>query len=61
MNLFYKATGLPVKVGDKVPGKRLEKFYAHVRAIHADKVELEYNGDVRNFKVSFDVIDAEQR
>lgn len=57
--LIYKETRKPVKVGDKVPGKRLGKFYAHVLAIHADFVELLYNGDVRNFKVNFDVIDAE--
>ena len=58
MTLVYKATNVPVKVGDKVPGKRLSKLYAHVQAIHADCVELLYNGEVRNYKVSFDVIDA---
>lgn len=57
--LTYKESGLPVKVGDKVPGKRLGKFYAHIQAIHADSVELLYNGDVKNYKVSFDVIDAQ--
>ena len=58
MTLVYKASGLPVKVGDKVPGKRLEKFYAHILAIHAASVELLYNGDTRNFTVDFGVIDA---
>jgi hypothetical protein len=56
--LIYQSTGLPVKVGDKVPGKRLEKFYAHILAIHADCVELLYNGDVKNISVDFGVIDA---
>lgn len=59
--LVYKETGIPVKVGDKVSGKRLEKFYAHIEALHPDSVELLYNGDVKNFKVGFDVIDAEWR
>jgi hypothetical protein len=58
MNLIYKQTGLTVKVGDKIPGKRLGKFYAHVLAIHESFVELLYNGDVKNIKVNFDVIDA---
>ncbi len=58
MILKYKETGGIVKVGDKVPGKRLEKFYAHILAIHENCVELLYNGDVKNHKVSFDVIDA---
>lgn len=58
MNLIYIATGQPVKIGDKVPGKRLGKCYAHVMAIHADHVELLYNGDCRNYKVAFEVIDA---
>jgi hypothetical protein len=57
--LIYKLTKNPVRIGDKVPGKRLSKFYAHVLAIHSDCVELLYNGDVRNYKVSPDVIDAE--
>lgn len=56
--LTYKETGLPVKVGDKVPGKRLNKFYAHVLAIHENSIELLYNGDVKNHKVPFHVIDA---
>lgn len=57
--LIYKSTGQPVKVGDKVPGKRMEKYYAHVIAIHPNSVELLYNGDVRNYRLGFDVIDAE--
>lgn len=57
-SLVYTETGLPVKVGDKVPGKRLEKYYAHIQAIHADCVELLYNGDVKNHRVPFSVIDA---
>ncbi len=58
MNLIYKQTGQPVKKGDKVPGKRIEKYYAHVLVIHENCVELLYNGDVKNIKVNFDVIDA---
>lgn len=50
-----------MQVGDKAPGKRLGKFYAHVQAIHDDCVELLYNGDVKNHRISFDVIDAMQR
>ena len=57
--ITYKATGLPVKVGDKVPGKRLEKFYAHVESIQSDSVTLLYNGDVKSHTVSLDVIDAQ--
>ncbi len=56
--LVYKNTESPVKIGDKVPGKRLSKYYAHVVNIHPDHVELLYNGDVKNFRVGFDVIDA---
>jgi len=56
--LIYVKSRQPVKVGDKVPGKRLSKFYAHVQTIHADSVELLYNGDVHNFRVGFNVIDA---
>jgi len=58
MNLVYEKTGKLVKVGDKVPGKRLSKLYAHVQAIHTDCVELLYNGDVKNHRVAFNVIDA---
>ncbi len=58
--LVYKATKLPVKVGDKVPGKRMGKYYAHVLLIHSDCVELLYNGDVKSHKVPFHVIDAER-
>ena len=54
----YKTTLLPVKVGDKVSGGRLEKYYAYVQAIHADSVELLYNGDVKNHKVKLEVIGA---
>lgn len=43
----------PVKTGDRVPGKRLEKYYAHVQVIHEN-----YNGDVKNHRVPFNVIDA---
>lgn len=56
--LKYKASGQEVKVGDKVPGKRLGKYYAHVIAIHPNSVELLYNGDVKNTRVSFNAIDA---
>lgn len=58
MELIYEQTNLPVKVGDKVSGGRLEKYYAHIQAIHADSVELLYNGDVRNYRVDFKVIGA---
>lgn len=61
MILTYIESGLPVKVGDKVPGKRLSKYYAHVEAIHSDHVVLLYNGDVKSYRVGFDVIDAELR
>lgn len=57
--LIYKSTKQPVKIGDKVPGKRSGKYYAHVVKIHADSVELIYNGDVKNVRVDFSVIDAE--
>lgn len=57
--LVYIDTKQPVKVGDKVPGKRMVKYYAHVVKIHSDSVELLYNGDVKNIRVGFDVIDAE--
>ena len=56
--LTYIASGKAVKVGDKVPGKRLEKFYAIVEAISYNHVVLCYNGEVRSIKVGFDVIDA---
>lgn len=56
--LVYTANGQPVKIGDKVPGKRLGKFYAHVEAIHEDSVTICCNGDVRSHRVSLDVIDA---
>jgi hypothetical protein len=59
--LVYIETGKPVKVNDMVPGRRLGKLYAHVMAIHPDSVELLYNGDCRNYKVGFDVIDAARR
>lgn len=58
MKLVYSNNNVPVKIGDKVPGKRLEKLYAHVVAIHSDCVELLYNGDVKNIRVGFHVIDA---
>jgi ribosome maturation factor RimP len=61
MTLTYIETGKPVRVGDKVPGKRLEKFYAHIEAINPDNVVLCYNGEVRSIRVGFDVIDAELR
>lgn len=61
MTLTYIETGKPVQVGDKVPGKRLSKYYAHVESIHSDHVVLLYNGDIRSVHVSFDVIDAEMR
>lgn len=63
MALLYKATNQPVQKGDKVPGKRMGKFYAHIQEIHPDSIELLYNGDVKNHRVAFDVIDAiyEQR
>lgn len=57
--LVYTKSRLPVCIGDKVSGKRIEKYYAHVVKIHSDSVELIYNGDVRNIRVGFDVIDAE--
>lgn len=57
--LVYTSTKQSVKVGDKVSGKRLEKYYAHVVKIHSDSVELLYNGDCRNFRLPFSVIDAE--
>lgn len=57
-NLIYSESRLPVKVGDKVSGKRLEKYYAHIVNIHPDSVELCYNGDVKDIRVGFDVIDA---
>jgi hypothetical protein len=57
--LVYITTRQPVKVGDKVSGKRLEKYYAHVVKIHDDSVELLYNGDCKNFRLPFHVIDAE--
>ena len=57
--IVYKATGLPVKVGDKVPGKRLNKHYAHVLKMHNDSVTLLYNGDVKDHTVPLHVIDAE--
>ena len=60
MNLVYIQTGKPVKVGDKVSGKRLSHYYAHIQAIHEDHVELLYNGEVKNRKVAFAVIDAEK-
>jgi len=56
--LIYSESRLPVKVGDKVSGKRLEKYYAHVVKIHLDSVELLYNGDVKNIRVEVGVIDA---
>ena len=56
--LVYRKTGLPVKVGDQALARRLGKFYAHVMAIHSDSVELHYNGDVRDYRLGFDVIDA---
>ena len=56
--LRYKDTGRPVKVGDKVPGKRMGKFYAHVMAVRPDHVELLYNGDVNEVRAPFDAIDA---
>lgn len=58
--LIYTETGKPVQVGDKVPGKRVDKYYAIVESIAADHVVLRYNGEVRSIKVGFDVIDAEK-
>lgn len=57
-DLIYIKTGKTVKIGDKVSGKRLEKYYAHVVKILDDSVELLYNGDVKNIRVPFHVIDA---
>lgn len=62
MVLTYIESGLPVKVGDKVPGKRLSHYYAIVEAIHWNyDVDLRYNGEVRTVRVRPDVIDAELR
>lgn len=57
--IVYKANRIPVKVGDKVPGKRLEKYYAHIVRIGQNTVDLCYNGDVKDITVPLDVIDAE--
>lgn len=56
--LTYIATGKAVKVGDKVSGNRLDKYYAIVEAIAHNHVVLCYNGEVRSIKVGFDVIGA---
>lgn len=59
--LVYEATGQPVKVGDKVPGKRLGKLYAHVEAMTETSVTLCYNGDVKSHVLPLHVIDAVNR
>jgi len=59
--LVYTATGKKVNVGDKVSGGRLDKYYAIIEAIEYNCVALRYCGDVKSFRVSFDVIDAELR
>jgi len=59
--LYYKKTGNLVKVGDKVSGGRVDKYYAIIEAIEDTCVVLCYNGDVKSFRVGFDVIGAEWR
>lgn len=63
MTLVYTATGVPVKVGDKVSGHRLDKYYAHVLQIDGpnDPIVIQYNGDCRSFRVDVRAADAEWR
>lgn len=43
--------GQPVQVGDKVPGGRLEKYYAVVERVDEDSVTIRYNGEMRSVRV----------
>ena len=42
----------PLKIGDKVRGGRLEKYYAIVEAITPEYVTVRYNGEVKTVKIA---------
>lgn len=43
--------GRPLAIGDKVPGGRLEKYYAVVERIEEGCVIICYNGEVKSVRV----------
>lgn len=54
MNIIHISgdkAGQPLSVGDKVPGGRMEKYYATVEEIHDTHVRICYNGEVRSVTI----------
>ena len=43
---------MTVKVGDKISGGRLDKYYAIVEEITIDYISIRYNGECRTVKVN---------
>jgi hypothetical protein len=57
MTLFHKSgnkAGCEVRVGDKIPGGRADKFYATVEKIGADSLVVFYNGEVKSYTFGFE-------
>mgnify|MGYP001575311112 CR=1 FL=1 len=41
-----------IKIGDKIKGGRLEKYYAIVEGFKGDNIIIRYNGDIKTFEVT---------
>lgn len=43
---------MEIKIGDKISGGRLDKYYAIVEEITPDYIGIRYNGECRTVKVT---------
>lgn len=54
MQLIYtegERAGQPVRVGDRIPGGRVDKYCAHIEKIDSEAVSICYNGEVRTVRI----------